>query len=38
LGVGFNPYRKIKRRPLDYVLVVVTLLIVAALVVWAFRG
>ena len=36
--MGFNPYRKKKRRPLDYALVVVTLLIVALLVAWALLG
>ena len=32
--MGFNPYRKIKRRKSDYALVAVTLGIVAMLVVW----
>ncbi len=36
--MGFNPNRKMKRRPFDYVLVVCTLAIVFAFVIWAFRG
>ncbi len=36
--VGMNPYRKMKRRKSDYVLVFGTLLVVALLVVWAFAG
>lgn len=37
-GVGLNPYRKHRRRPSDYVLVGGCLVVVAALVVWAFFG
>lgn len=37
-GVGLNPYRKHRRRPSDYVLVGVCLVVVVALVVWAFFG
>jgi energy-coupling factor transporter transmembrane protein EcfT len=36
--VGFNPYRRHKRRPADYALVAIALLITVALVVWAFVG
>jgi hypothetical protein len=36
--MGFNPYRKQRRRPGDYVLVAVALLATLALVVWAFLG
>ena len=35
-AVGFNPYRRFRARPVDYVLVVVALLAVLALVAWAF--
>jgi hypothetical protein len=34
-GVGFNPYRKQKKRKSDVVLVVSALLLTAVLVVWA---
>jgi hypothetical protein len=37
-GVGFNPYRKVKRRRSDYVFVAVGLVIALALVLWAFLG
>ena len=37
-SVGFNPYRKFKASPLDYVLVVAALLTTAGLVVWAALG
>jgi len=33
--MGFNPYRKQKRRTSDYVLVVVALAVVAVLLLWA---
>jgi hypothetical protein len=36
--VGFNPYRKFRARPTDYVLVAAALGVAAALVVWAFAG
>ena len=36
--VGFNPYRKQRHRPSDYVLVLGALLVTALLVVWAVRG
>jgi hypothetical protein len=34
--VGYNPYRKFKARPSDYVMVVAATIIGAALVVWGF--
>jgi hypothetical protein len=33
--VGFNPYRKVKKRKSDVVLVVSALLLTAVLIVWA---
>jgi hypothetical protein len=33
--VGFNPYRKMRRRPSDYVLLVAGLAVTVALVLWA---
>lgn len=33
--MGFNPYRKQKRRTSDYVLVLAALAVVAALLLWA---
>jgi hypothetical protein len=36
--VGFNPYRKFKASPADYVLVASALLVSLALVVWALVG
>jgi hypothetical protein len=36
--VGFNPYRKFRARPTDYVLVAAAVVVVLALVVWAFAG
>jgi hypothetical protein len=36
--VGYNPYRRFRARPVDYVLVAVAVLVAAALVVWAFLG
>jgi hypothetical protein len=36
--VGYNPYRKFKARPADYVLVVAALVVCLALLVWAFAG
>ena len=36
--VGFNPYRRFRARPADYVLVVAAVVIALALVVWAFLG
>jgi hypothetical protein len=38
MAVGFNPYRRFRARPLDYVLVAVAVLLAAALVIWAFLG
>jgi hypothetical protein len=36
--VGFNPYRKTRRRWSDYVFVALGLLVALALVLWAFLG
>jgi hypothetical protein len=36
--VGFNPYRRFKAKPADYVLVASALVVSAALLVWAFIG
>ncbi len=36
--MGFNPHRKFRPRPLDVVLVVVTLLATVALLAWALTG
>jgi hypothetical protein len=38
MAVGYNPYRRFRARPLDYVLVAVAVLVAAALVIWAFLG
>jgi hypothetical protein len=37
-GVGFNPYRKVRRRPSDYVLVAAAVIVAVALVLWALFG
>ena len=37
-GVGFNPYRKFKAKPADYLLVSASTLVAVGLVVWAFFG
>ncbi len=37
-GVGFNPYRRFRARPLDYVLVIAAIVVAAALVLWALAG
>jgi hypothetical protein len=37
-GVGFNPYRKVRRRPSDYLLVVGALAVAIGLVLWALLG
>ena len=37
-GMGFNPYRKFRAKPSDYVFVVAGVLVSAALVGWAFLG
>lgn len=37
-GVGFNPYRPVRRRASDYAMVVAALLVVTLLLVWAFTG
>jgi hypothetical protein len=34
--VGYNPYRKFRARPADYVLVVSAVVVALALVAWAF--
>lgn len=36
--VGLDPYREERRSVGDYVLVVVTLLVIVGMVVWAFLG
>jgi hypothetical protein len=36
--VGYNPYRKFRARPSDYVLVAAALLVCLGLLVWAFAG
>jgi len=36
--VGFNPYRKFRAKPADYVFVVAGVLVAVALVAWAFFG
>jgi hypothetical protein len=38
MAVGYNPYRRFRARPVDYVLVVVAVLVAVALVLWAFLG
>ena len=37
-GVGFNPYRKVRRRPSDLVFVAAAIVIALALVLWALLG
>jgi hypothetical protein len=37
-SMGFNPYRKFRAKPSDYVFVVAGVLVAAALVTWAFLG
>ena len=36
--MGFNPFRKHERRTADLVMVAGTVLVTAALVIWAFMG
>ena len=36
--VGYNPYRRFRARPIDYVLVVVCLLVAIGLIAWAIAG
>jgi hypothetical protein len=36
--VGYNPYRKFKAKPADYVLVAAALLVSLALLIWAIAG
>jgi hypothetical protein len=36
--VGYNPYRKFRAKPADYVFVAAALVVSLALVVWAFAG
>jgi hypothetical protein len=36
--VGFNPYRKFRAKPFDYLLVGVALAVIAGLVIWGFVG
>jgi hypothetical protein len=37
-AVGFNPYRKFRARPADYVLVAAAIVAVVVLVLWAIAG
>jgi hypothetical protein len=37
-AVGYNPYRRFRARPADYVLVVVALVVAVGLLIWAFAG
>ena len=37
-GVGYNPYRRFRARPFDYVLVAACLLVAVALLIWAVAG
>ncbi len=36
--MGYNPYRRFKARPSDYVLVVAAVVVALALVAWALLG
>lgn len=36
--VGYNPYRKFKARPSDYLLVAAAVVVAVTLLVWAFLG
>lgn len=36
--VGFNPFRRTRRSPADYVIVAAALVVCAALVIWALAG
>lgn len=36
--MGYNPYRKYRAKPADYVAVIAALVVAAALVAWAFFG
>jgi hypothetical protein len=36
--MGYNPYRRFRAGPADYILVGVALLIAVALLIWAFAG
>jgi hypothetical protein len=36
--VGLNPFRQHRRSPADYVLVVAAIVVVLAMVLWAFLG
>ena len=38
MAVGYNPYRRFRARPADYVLVVAALLVAVMLVIWAVVG
>ena len=37
-AMGMNPFRPHRRTPADYVMVAAALLVIAALVFWAFHG
>lgn len=36
--MGFNPYRKFRAKPVDYVLIAAVFAAAGAMVVWAFLG
>ena len=36
--MGFNPYRPVRRRPADYVLVAAAVVVAVVLVLWALLG
>ena len=38
MTVGYNPYRKFRAKPADYVLVAAALLVSLALLIWAVAG
>jgi len=38
IDVGYNPYRKFRAKPSDYVLVAFAVVVALALVAWAFLG
>jgi hypothetical protein len=38
MAVGYNPYRRFRARPMDYVLVAAAVLAAVILLIWAFFG
>jgi hypothetical protein len=36
--VGYNPYRKFRAKPADYVLIAAALVVSLGLLIWAFAG